>query len=86
MGAIVLPGHHSIGNANKVFSSKDAGEGSAPMTIIDERTQAKIDGACQNLINYCRYQKNQQQDCEIAQQVLRYQQMKCMGEYGQVDS
>ena len=93
MGAIVLPGHHSIGNANKVFTttaSKDdegSESGSGPAIIIDERTKAKIDGACQNLMNYCRYQTNQQQDCEIAQQLMmKYQQLKCMGEYGQVDS
>ena len=80
MGAIVVPGHHSIGNAYKVF---DPSKADVTEAITDERTKSKIDGACGNLINFCRYQANREQDCTIAKEM---QKLCNMGEYGQVDS
>ena len=72
MGSTVVPGSNAIGSAFKVFGEDG--------TIKDERTKAKIDTTCENLIQYCRYQANRETECAVARAMLTN-----MGEYGNVD-
>jgi NAD(P)H-dependent FMN reductase len=73
MGAVVIPGNNAIGNAFSVF--KDG-------TIADERSQAKVQATCGNLVHFCRYEANREQDCAVAREIYKAHNM---GEYGQVD-
>lgn len=73
MGAVVIPGNNAIGNSFSVF--KDG-------TIADERSQAKVQATCGNLVHFCRYEANREQDCAVAREIYKAHNM---GEYGQVD-
>ena len=73
MGATVIPGSNAIGNAFQVFNDG---------TITDERTIAKIEATCGNLVHFCRYEANRDHDCAVATAFMRQHNM---GEYGQVD-
>lgn len=74
MGAVVVPGHNSIGSAFKVFD--DDGN------VMDDKTSAKIDAATGQLVHFARYEANRERDCTIAKKVME---LNNMGEYGQVD-
>lgn len=74
MGATVIPGANAVGNSFDVFDKDGA--------VKDDKTKAKIETTCENLISYCRYEANREHECAVAQEVLE---LKNMGEYGQVD-
>lgn len=74
MGALVTPGHNTVGSAFKVFDSDG--------TVTDEKTQSKIDAAIYQLVHFSRYEANRERDCAIFREV---QKLKTLGEYGQVD-
>jgi NAD(P)H-dependent FMN reductase len=76
MGAVIVPGHKSIGGAYKVFD-KDG-------TIMDERTQSKIDAAAGQVVHFARIEANRERDCGIG--VAEIQKLSNMEKYGKVDT
>jgi len=74
MGCTVLSGSNAIGNSYKVFDNDGC--------VNDEYTKAKIEATCANLVHFCRYEANREQECAVAREFFK---LNNMGEYGQVD-
>mmetsp|Transcript_14476 Transcript_14476/g.18907 ORF Transcript_14476/g.18907 Transcript_14476/m.18907 type:complete len:407 (+) Transcript_14476:269-1489(+) len=74
MGAIVVPGNNSVGNAFQTFDLEGQ--------ICDERALRKVETAVYQLVRYTRYQANRDRDAVMDDTVVR---MHNMGEYGRVD-
>lgn len=75
MGAVVVPGHNSVGSANKVFDSDG--------NVMDEKKQTKSNAAAKQVVHFARYEANRERDFGIFAEM---QKLSNMGEYGKVDT
>ena len=74
MGAVVIPGHCTLGHAYKLFDT-------ATGQLTDETARKKVEAACGNLLHFARFEANRDKDDCIVR-LLKKQRL--MGEYGEV--
>jgi len=74
MGAFVVPGNNSIGNAFQTFDRDGQ--------LCDERALRKVEASAYQMVRYSRFHTNRDGDVVMDDNIMR---MHNMGEYGRVD-